>query len=67
MYAAGCKICCKCMFYLQCSCHNYFTVKACLDALSGHTARGHHWLVAGGHSALQDQLVRTPLCGGSPL
>ena len=32
-------------------------VKACLDALSGHTAQGHHWLVAGDHSASPDQPV----------
>ena len=41
--------------------------KACLDALSGHTAQGHHWLVAGGHSASPYQPVHTPLCGDSPL
>ena len=55
------------MFYRQRSCPNYFTVKACLDALSGHTALGHHWLVAGGHSASPDQPVHTPLCEDSPL
>ena len=50
---------------LQCTCSDY-TITTCLDALSGHTAQGHHWMVAGVQSASPDQPVHTPLCGDSP-
>ena len=72
MYAAGCKTCIyssvNVCFIVNVVVPTFsHPVTACLDALSGHTAQGHHWLVAGGHSASPDQPVHTPLCGDSPL